>query len=216
MKPRPHEVEDVLRRYRTTCNVASRVGEQAVQRLGKAMVRFRKKVAAVDFDTQSPSERKNTWLRLCHRFVKSLKADSEPLYRKYVAKQAALRGHRAGRGRRLAARHRVQERPSRLRAREDRVARTVQGQLSVPVKKYHPVTYRLRRLASRAPVRIRRRKSTTDPAVAAERLRSREQAFKSRQELRELRSRKRAMLFRRRMEWLRRSEAGEDLSLIHI
>lgn len=191
-----------------------------MRRHRKALARLKAKIARTDFAEEKRNERKGTWLRICHRFVKGLKSDLEPLFKKHRAAHRARRAAHARRQKILAARHRVQARRARVRALAERMANRTQGQLSVPVKKVVWTTYRQRRLALRPP--FRRMKSTADPATTAakaERLRAeqqkREQAAKNRQEIRELRSRKRMRLVLRQQEWLRRGDererAGDDL-----
>lgn len=212
-QPRDHEIGPVLHEHRALRNTITRMGNPAMTYHQNALARLRKKLAAIDFEGQRTNERKNTWLMICHRFVKGLKADLQPLLKKDGARKAAERANYARQQRLLAARRRVQKRRARVRAFKNRLANRKQRRLSVPVKKGVWTTSWQRRLASR-PL-FRWMKSTADPAVAAAKAKRLQALQQSRQELRQLRSAKRMRLFLRQKKWLRRSEesgqAGDDL-----
>lgn len=208
-QPYDHEIGEVLSQYRALRKEIRDAGLPTQKRYEKALRRLRVKIAYTDFEPHSLKDRKNIWLRICHRFVKDLESKLQSPY--VVQAAAELRGSRA-------QRH-VPRREFQLHRRE-----TIRRGRRQIAQDQRELTGRLRRRVYRRALSalVRRTKSTADPATAAaktERLRifheERQQSRRKRQELREVRSRKRMRLFSRQKEWLRygqeAGQAGDDL-----
>lgn len=92
-QPYEHEIGHVLSEHRTLCNSIVRLGEPAVKCHGRAVVRLKERIADAGFEKLGLKERKNNWLKLCHWYVRILRADLKTLVDQEAAKGQAEPKH---------------------------------------------------------------------------------------------------------------------------